>query len=523
MNVKSTTGSRAFRLDSQRGIALIVALGILFALSLISIVAVKSGETEMEIAGNKTKKTQAFLAAEAGMAYADHVMAKYAHLTKRDTLVTLINAGSVLDNALFDVTMDTTLPLRRVIAVGRSIPGGVSGIQATYRHGLNPYNIWNNAVFAGHGQNQRSIRGNAGLHGSIHILGDGEKFTDSNGNGKRDAGEPYVDANHDGTYDGPLTADSIALSMDGTATLGNNYTGMAATLQSHMPALPTVSHQGETVQTLEASLRVKNGKVVLDGTGTVGQPNAAGGSPAIKETFDGTYVSDGFGGSLGAAGVYSDNGSGQKYDLDPGTLQMPNLDDPYTDSYGNSYASYMAYLKANALVVSGDLNINKGTSIPLLSSGKGSLSLDNSGNIVASGIIYVTGNVSLKSPDLLEYDGRFTIVCEGDMTIDADFHPKGQFATDDVAGLISYGRTTLGAVKAQLELAAAIYAQEEVIVSKQTQMAGTLVSNYFGCTQVPDIYQVPSLTKNLPPSMPGSADVPAYTWKRVPKSWVELD
>ena len=69
----------------------------------------------------------------------------------------------------------------------------------------------------------------------------------------------------------------------------------------------------------------------------------------------------------------------------------------------------------------------------------------------------------------------------------------------------------------------AFFAQEEVVTAKQTQLAGTLVSNYFAATQVPDIYQVPELVKNLPPGMPGTDDVILYTWQRVPKSWVELD
>src|SRR5437763_14852369 len=35
----------------------------------------------------------------------------------------------------------------------------------------------------------------------------GESFTDSNGNGVRDANEPFVDSNGNGVYDGPKTGD----------------------------------------------------------------------------------------------------------------------------------------------------------------------------------------------------------------------------------------------------------------------------------------------------------------------------
>jgi hypothetical protein len=91
-----------------------------------------------------------------------------------------------------------------------------------------------------------------------------------------------------------------------------------------------------------------------------------------------------------------------------------------------------------------------------------------------------------------------------------------------MAGVISYGRMVLGDQAAQLRLAGAFFAQEEVETNKQTQIAGSLVSNFFNMAQVPDIFQVPSMVANLPPSMPGSDDVYIYAFRRVPKSWTEL-
>ena len=508
---------------TERGAALVVTLIIFLALAMIAAISVQVSETEMNIAGNYLNRSRALLAAEAGQAQAEAVMNMNAEMTDADSLIYLINGDSALPNAHFKVAMDTTMPLRKVLSVGHSIQGGVAAIEVTYRHRLSPFNIWNNAVFAGHGQNSMSIRGNVGIHGSVHILGDGEPYIDANGNGVWDAGEPYTDANHDGTHDAPMTADSIGLSMSGSASLTNNYDGMSATLASRLPALPTTPYGGEAVQTLDAELRLKNGRIELDGTGTVGSANVSGGAPAVKETFDGVYVTDGYTGSQGESGVYSDNGTGSGYDLQEGKLEMPNMDKPYTDEFGTNHTSYMTYLKSKSLVITGDLILEEGVTTTLITGGGGSIALDAAGNLTVTGMVYVEGNIILKGTGTIEYDGKFSLISEGDITVDVDLVTKGIFPTDDAGGFIAHGGINLGGDKSQLEVMGAFFAQEEIITSKQTQVAGTLVSNYFGATQVPDIYQVPELVKNMPPGLPGGGDVYMYTWQRVPKSWVELD
>jgi hypothetical protein len=513
----------SYAIQSERGAALIVALIILVALGMIAAISIEVSDTEMNIAGNYLNRSRALLAAEAGQARTEAVMNLNPDMTASDSLMAFINADTLLPNSHFKVAMDTGMPLRKVIAVGYSVQGGAAGIEVTYRHRLNPINIWNNAVFAGHGQNSMSIRGNVGIHGSVHILGDGEPFVDANSNGIRDAGEPYTDANHDGVYDAPMTADSVGLSMNGTASLTNNYDGMSATLSSRLPALPTTQYAGETVQTLDAELRLKHGTVELDGTGTIGDPNVVGGAPAVKETFDGAYASDGYTGSQGENGVHADNGSGNGYDLPDGKVKMPNLDEPYTDKFGTSHISYMTYLKSNALVISGNLVLEQGIAQALISGGSGSIFMDAAGNLAVTGMVYVEGDIVIKGANPIEYDGRFTLISEGNVTMDADFLSKGIFPSDDAAGIIAHGRMDLGVNKSQLQLMGAFFAQEEIITTKQTELAGTLVSNYFGATQVPDIYQVPDLVKHMPPGMPGADDVYLYAWMRVPKSWVELD
>ncbi|MFN3477620.1 MAG: hypothetical protein ACK4Z6_08760, partial [Candidatus Methylomirabilales bacterium] len=61
-----------------------------------------------------------------------------------------------------------------------------------------------------------------------------------------------------------------------------------------------------------------------------------------------------------------------------------------------------------------------------------------------------------------------------------------------------------GGGDSNLRLTGAFFAENKVILSKQTQIAGSLVSNYFDMgSQVPALYQVPELARNLPPGLPG--------------------
>lgn len=507
---------------------MIIVLGILFALSMLALVTVETSDTDMTAAGNLTQRTRAFLAAEAGMARVEYIFKKNPKLKSADSLVKLMNADTLLPNAYFKVGMDTTMPLRRVRATGFSNEGQAA-IQVIYLYGNNPYNIWNNVIFAGHGQNGITIKGNVGIHGSVHILGDGEPFRDLNNNGTWDPGEPYSDSNHDGAWDPPLTAAQSALDMTGTATVSNNYNGLSAVLASRVVPLPTTSFGGETVQTIQAELRVQHGNVALDGNAKVGQPNVTGGSPAVKETMDGVYVNDGWTGSAASAAVFSDNGYESTYDMQDGPPEMPDLDGPYTDNTGTNYPTYMAYLKSRALVIPGDLDFKTGGTLPYISNGLGSISLDASGNLVIKGIVYVTGDIKFDvgptGKSAIQYDGKGMLVSEKDVEINVDVYAKTTFPTRDLLGIVAHGSMEFGTGDgaSQLNLQGAYFAQEEVINGKQNKIMGACVSNSFGMEQVPDLYQVPSLAENLPPDMPGAGNINVYTWRRVPRSWVELN
>lgn len=510
----------SFHLRNSRGSALLISLGILLLISLLAVTSVETSRVEIDIAGNEVRRSQALWAAEAGLAQTEAVLKAHPKEQNVDTLMKWINVPPVNTNATFQVSMESGLPLRKVISLGTGHESQAA-VQVLYRYTANPYNIWNNVLFAGHGQNGLAINGNTGLHGSVHILGDGEKYVDANKNGKWDSGETYADANHDGGYDPPVSPTTTSLSLSGSATVSNNYAGLQAVLASRAPALPVVPFGGENVQTINGEFRVQHGKVSLDGASQVGAANVSGGSPAVKETMDAVWVNDGFTGSAGVSGVNSDNGYEETYDFEEPGVEMPNLDESYVDQSGVSYATYMDYLKSSALVIPGDLTIECGKPVPPKANTYGSIHVDPFGNMTATGVVYVQGNVNIIGKCPINYDGKFTLVSEKDTNIDTDFFSKDKFATDDVAGIVSNGTLQLGVNASQLRLSGAFYAQEEVKCTKQTQVLGTLVANYFDLVQVPHIYQVPDLVKNLPPRLPGG-DIWMYAWRRVPKSWTEL-
>ena len=56
-----------------------------------------------------------------------------------------------------------------------------------------------------------------------------------------------------------------------------------------------------------------------------------------------------------------------------------------------------------------------------------------------------------------------------------------------------------------INVMAAIYGQDNIRVSKQTAIAGAMVSTWFDMgSNVPGIFHVPDLSSNLPPGMPGA-------------------
>lgn len=399
--------------------------------------------------------------------------------------------------------------------------------------------VWNNAIFAGIGQSGKGIAGNVDIRGSVHILGDGDPFSDLNGNGIRDVGEsytdkngngsydpgepftdadgngvwtppePYIDANMNGAYDAPLTASDLAADLSGNADFGNNYNGMPSNIRNKIPVLPSVSFGGQSVESLAAELRVKHGTVDLSGTATAGQANNTGN--LLKETLDGVYVTDGFGGNQGASNVHGDNGTSNGYDLG-NRVAFPSLFLPYTDSStGNKYSTYEAYLDSKSLTVSVTA-INSSVSNFSYTDGTNSISWNKSTGVLSiQGIVSFASDLDLGSKGTtINFSGRGTVFVKNDVRVHGDVMPNTSFPSTDVMGVIAKRdiQFATGSGEAQLSAMGAWFAERKIVSAKQNQFAGTFVSDYFDMGKnVPSIYQVPALSYNLPPGMPGGKAV----------------
>ena len=489
------------RLSSNQGSALLMTLLIMLMLTLIFAAVVSTSVTDIDIAKNQKERTSAFYTAEAGLQCAIGVMRTNFMELNNDTLESWINASSTIGDGDFSVGVTGTTPFKTLTSTGTDRDGEAI-VQVTVRRKRTALCIWDNIVFAGTGEGLGGgkISGNASMHGSVHLLGKG------------------------------LTPDDVAMTAYGAATMHNNYTAMNATLSSRVPPLDTITFNGEVVSSLGSELRVKHGRVDMGGWASLGFPDDPGGSPPIKETLDGTYVTDGFGGEDGASYVYSDNGISEGYDLGD-ELEFPSLYDLYTDpNTGTTYPTYLNYLESNALVINGNLALKPGDPVSEMSNEFGSISMDASGNLDISGIVYVTGDIQIfcgkgqAEQDPVIFDGRGTLVSEGDISVDIHVLSKGMFPTDDVLGFIAADDIILaeGAGTAHLDITAAFFAQDEIVNYKQNQLAGAMVSNYFKIDQVPYLFQVPSIVENLPPGMPGSETINIYTYRVVNGTWREL-
>lgn len=407
--------------------------------------------------------------------------------------------------------------------------------------------VWNNAIFAGTGAVGRAINGNVDIRGSVHILGEGElysdlnangvwdpaeafsdlnnnkvwdpgePFTDTNGDGIWSAAEPYNDTNGNNIYDPPLTQTDMNSSFEGNAYIGNNYSGMPLDLESRVPPPPRVSN----IETLSTEVRVKHGRISIGGNATIGTTSVVDGGTS-KSLIDGSYVSDGYTGNKGASAVFSENGTTNSYDLGGLGLKYPTISgigaDPYV-AYGKTYTDMAEFYDDYALQCP-ITTITKSTPAFSFSDSKGN-SISFTPEQTVNGVVQpahlrVNGVVQfdndnrlqIGSKDKIFYSGSGTLYTTRSINVDGDFlpYPGLTFPTDARVGLVTKRNMYLacGDGSAQLKMAGAFYAQGQLISRKQNQIAGTFVANFYDLgTNVPNIYQVPSLVQNMPPHLPG--------------------
>lgn len=426
--------------------------------------------------------------------------------------------------------------------------------------------VWNNAIFAGSGHADGTMRGNASIHGSVHILGDNVVA----------GGETMV-----------------LLDMTGASLIHNNYgvaqgggspgPALSQRLLDSVPPLPTASVNGETVETLNAVVRARRGLISLNGSAEIGRPEQAGNG--VKDTMDAVYNQDGWTGNKvsddGDRGdpscVFSDNGWDEGYDLGE-AMRMPALSDDWRwpgryncyelgyeyspsggatepsddgDNYrhdeffsdvlsdGNAYNGDVALRAKNDFYLNltrpGDTNpANRVKSDPATcTAGDDYLYYKASSKVLEiNGQIEIDGDFEIvpgngSSGRIVYYTGRAALLVRGDVILNTsllscnDGNPNNyalSFPERNCLGIMAGGSLTLG-TNAQLEYLGAFYAQGQISSAKQTVVMGTFVSNFFDMgNQVPDIYQVPALSTNLPLGMIGNW--PVFVVDQL--SWREL-
>ncbi len=126
-----------------------------------------------------------------------------------------------------------------------------------------------------------------------------------------------------------------------------------------------------------------------------------------------------------------------------------------------------------------------------------------------SGIIKVDDNIRLGRPHGqpglrgLNYVGTGTLYSTDDIHVDGYVVPLGNYITDGNLGLIAADDVLIDEAS-QVNVIAAIYGGDHIRVSKQTAIAGAMVSIWFDMgTNVPAIFHVPDLSATMPPGMPG--------------------
>lgn len=383
--------------------------------------------------------------------------------------------------------------------------------------------VWGNAAFAGGGGSGARINGNVVIAGSLHMLGQG------------------------------LGPTGVAADFGGGAGVFSWYNGLSPVFSGKIPTFNPPS--------LDAEVRLKEGQILMNsGSARIGNGPAdmdVNGNPipvGVKLRVDGVYTESGFAGSSGDTYVYSDNGTHSKYDLPPDQpISFPSLTDPHP-----GYATYEAYLDANSWdpvtlgilplsatngVPNGPLTIYKNTASFDVTDGTNRLAWDSvSQTLTVQGIIRVPGGITLGGTTGPTNIGTINYTTgptggtlygkaagadwsadtttgshQVSITVNSDLLPLGIYPTVDTLGLLAKDQVVMA--QSQNKVAAAVFAENQVQITKQYQVVGAVVSRFFDMgNQVPRLYQMPNLIKHLPPGMPGAE---AFNFVKI-LSWREL-
>jgi hypothetical protein len=424
-------------------------------------------------------------------------------------------------------------------------------------------NVWNNAVFAGAGHVTGAIQGNCSLHGSVHLLGTQVP----------EGGEVIVVLEMTGTS---LIHNNYGLGLGPGPALPARLRDSVP----HLPQTLVNGEVVDTLNAnlrVRNGLISLNGSSEIGQADVFGNPQKETMDGTYNEDgWTGNSVIED-GGRGDPTVVFSDNGWDHGYDL--GTkVEQPFLTDDWrwpasfntyelgyfydpapgskeTSLDGDPYVhtEFFSDVLSDGSPYNGDVVIQTDTNFYLNlsrpgdsdpshrvkadpaqnTSGDDYLYYNAATNVLeVNGQIEINGDLTLKPPSGVSnsdiyYTGRGAILAHGNVNIDTSLYTcnngnpndyANSFPSANALGIMAEQDMTVGS-KAQLQIMGAFYAQGSIISKKQTVVMGTFVANYFDMgSQVPDIFQVPELARNLPLGMVGNWPLLAYeqvSWREV--------
>ncbi|MDY6855620.1 MAG: pilus assembly PilX N-terminal domain-containing protein [Thermodesulfobacteriota bacterium] len=510
MKILSTT------LKDQRGAALVISLVFMVLLTILGIAGIMISSTDLKVAKNEISSSKSLYIAEAGLERGEigaledlQYDANIANSTFNSTTLgtTFISSptagtfyslgsfafggGSYTVEVMFYNTNGGGLePAEAKVRSTGVGPDGSTSVLESFFY-AEDVSIWNNAIFGGGGgSGSIPINGNVKIAGSIHILGNGVTPT-------------------------------TTVFYNQTGDCKNNHTGMDTDLANCF-------FYG-TSSDLKSKFRIRNGKVDMTvGSGFIGQSTSY-----YKGIYVGAGVDGGGGvnadilggnngvGGTGSQNLYAEEGASSPKPYDLGvSVTMPSID---TTLYNSNCLDLTTAADQTSALVSGSLTLDDGASYQVsATSGDGSISYDGSASphiLSISGLVKVRTLTMNKNADL-QVSGK-GILYVSDPTgvtvyINNDIYSTGAtWPTTDLLVIVSHGDMQIGS-SSQLEITGAFFSEGDVYVNMQTEIAGTIVCSTFNIgSQVPKIWQTPSLAANLPALVPGNGS----NWVITEKTW----
>jgi len=537
---------------SEAGVALLITVLILFIVSLLGATIVSLGQVDLDLSGNYRASTTAFHLAESGLHSATADMrSDYTGDPTDNWVIDWINRGSgvmsvknpfpdptattINGHGLTEASLSPNPYAGTPYALGDSTTlGGGTYSRIVWL----PPTITTDAGVATVNFRVRSTGADANpatpsvstIDGIISV-----ELLDSSSSGagmflgSPDNGGDIIKGNR------LQIAGSVLVTGDGgsrfrlrgRSKIVNNYDGIddlsngLGTLALKLPDLDAPDFNGESVETLNAVLRIKDAELRINGNASAGEADVEG--DADKETLDAVYSDD----PPPANGdVFAD--SVGAYDLDD-SIAFPSLDAPYVDSNGVSYASFSSYLNSVAYTpgIGGDLIIDGDTpSFAYVDpAGKGSIRWNHITKVLTiDGVIKINGQAKLgKTGDeddfeggdepeggvlrAIKYAGTGAIWASDKIEIHTDIYPDGLYLEDgpDLDGLVDGNLGLIASTEIEIpkgygdantRIIASLFAEEKILAKEPANIAGSVTTGYFeaqGNDRV-NLWQVPALS-----------------------------